>query len=91
MGPPDIAQIVALVPYVLPLLLLVAPLLAGRYPGEASLERLRARRPRAARRRPAVQAPCAAPAEHRLLPRGGLLVGRSLAVRPPPFLLAASS
>jgi hypothetical protein len=90
MGLPDVAQIVALLPYLLPLVLLVAPLLAGRYPGEASLERLRGRRPRPARRRAPVQSPVSGPAQTRLLPRGGLLVACALAVRPPPGLLAAS-
>jgi hypothetical protein len=91
MGLPDVASIVALLPYLLPLLVLVAPLLAGRYPGESSLERLRDRRPRRRGRRPVVHRPAPAPAECRLLPRGGLLVGSALAVRPPPALLAAST
>lgn len=71
--------------FLAPWLLVLAPLLAGRYLGERSLLRLargarsRPRRPRVtrpARRRPAI---C-------VLPRGGCLIGSSLAVRPPPAL-----
>jgi len=68
----------------LPALLLLAPLVAGRYLGEDAIERVRvartARRPRAV-----LCAPLPRPVEH-LLPRGGLLLGSSLARRPPPAL-----
>jgi hypothetical protein len=70
--------------FMAPWLLVLAPLLAGRYVGERSLHRLARdagdRRPRrrlgaaVARRRPT----------SRVLPRGGRLIGCSLAVRPPP-------
>jgi len=74
--------------YLLPAVLLVIPLLVRRYPGERALialrrtERARWPRPRSsmpARRRVVLAAV-----------RGGRLLGRSLAVRPPPALLAAS-
>ena len=66
-----------------PLLLLLLPLLAGRYVGEASIARLAGRlMPR--RRRPD-RAP-AAPARRtaRVLPRGGRLIAAALADRGPP-------
>ena len=68
-----------------PLLALLAPLLAGRYLGEAQIERLAAARTRgehtvARARRGSVllRAPQV------LLPRGGRLIATSLAERPPP-------
>jgi hypothetical protein len=67
----------------LPLLLLVLPLLAGRYPGERTLERLRKvaarpRRPRSASARKPI-----APRRRSLL-RTRLLIAASLAERAPP-------
>jgi hypothetical protein len=73
----------------LPAIVLVIPLLARRYPGERALVALRRtrherwQRPRSSvlvRSRVVVLASV----------RGGRLIGRSLAVRPPPTLLAAS-
>jgi hypothetical protein len=68
-----------------PVLVLLAPLLAGRYLGERQIERLAAARvPRAhpvARPRRTSIAPRA---PRVLLPRGGRLLATSLAVRPPP-------
>ena len=68
-----------------PLLALLAPLLAGRYLGEAQIERLAAARTRgehtiarARRSSPVLRAPQV------LVPRGGRLIATSLAVRPPP-------
>ena len=63
------------------------PLLAGRYIGERTIERVRAARASAPMRRP--RAGAAIP--HRrpslaLVPRGGLLLAASLATRPPPAL-----
>ncbi|MFN8161360.1 MAG: hypothetical protein U0R52_10010 [Solirubrobacterales bacterium] len=71
----------------LPLLLLVVPLALGRYPGEETIERLRARR---LRRRPlrAIRAKPAKPREARLL-RGRLLIAASLAERGPPLAVAS--
>jgi hypothetical protein len=66
---------------IVPLLLLVAMLALGRYPGERALARARVARP--ARRRP--PSSTARPARALLtLVRGGLLVASSLAGRAPP-------
>jgi hypothetical protein len=70
-----------------PSLALALPLLAGRYLGERTIERVRTaratvpaprrdRRAAAPRRRPTLA----------LVPRGGLLLASSLATRPPPAL-----
>jgi hypothetical protein len=73
----------------LPALALALPLLARRYPGQRALNALR-------REHPPRSWPRARSSEllrHLLaLPvvRGGRLIGRSLAVRPPPRLYAAS-
>jgi hypothetical protein len=69
-----------------PLLLVVLPLVCGRYPGEERIARLvRARRsrrrPRAAARTPRRSRPALRP-----VPRGGRLIACSLAVRPPPVV-----
>src|SRR5688572_24491699 len=72
---------------VAPALLLLLPLLAGRYLGEEALDRLRLARARPPARRRHGHA--AAPAARRhvaLVPRGGLLLASSLATRPPPAL-----
>jgi hypothetical protein len=70
--------------FVAPWLLVLAPLLAGRYVGERSLRRLaRAVGPRRLHRRPAA-APIRRRPAARALARGGGLIGCSLAVRPPP-------
>ena len=74
----------------LPVVVVAIPLLARRFPGERVLLTLRraepARWPRPRPRR------CALPRRPgaRLAVRGGLLIGRSLAVRPPPVASAAS-
>lgn len=68
----------------LPFLLLLASLVAGRYPGERTLARVRAwlRRPR---RRPRPQRSLAgADSRSAWHPRGGSLIGSSLAGRAPP-------
>jgi len=72
----------------LPALLLACTLFARRYPGERLITRLTTRRRNlrlrtaSARRSPRVRA------AH--MPRGGLLMGFALAVRPPPARCAAS-
>jgi hypothetical protein len=66
--------------HLLPALVLAALLAAGRYPGERRLARARAAPRRAPR--PARQAAPLAPESRP--PRGGLLMARGLAVRPPP-------
>ncbi len=72
--------------YLAPALLILLPLLSGRYPGDEVLVRA-ARRTRPRRRRPAVAEPRQrrTPVAH-LLPRGGRLVGAALAGRAPPTL-----
>ncbi|MGH2834451.1 MAG: hypothetical protein ACRDK2_16905 [Solirubrobacteraceae bacterium] len=75
---------------VLPALVMAFALLSGRYPGERRLtalrERSRVKAPRlrecaSARRRPRAII---------TIPRGGLLIGYCLAVRPPPISSSAS-
>ncbi len=66
----------------LPLLAAIVPLLARRYPGERTLLALR-RRERAPLPRPARRLAAARPGVATVA-RGGLLIARSLAVRPPP-------
>jgi hypothetical protein len=76
-------------PYFAPVLMLLLPLLGGRYVGAERLERLarrRRRRPERARPTPALEP---RRFDQSLLPRGGRLIGRALAVRPPPANAAA--
>ena len=68
--------------YLVPALLLAAPLAIRRYPGEDALRAL-APRPR---RRPARTETAPPRPDFRLVPRGALLLGTSLAKRPPPAL-----
>lgn len=72
----------------LPALALAAPLLLRRYPGERVLAGLRASR-RLRWPRPRSSVPLAA-RMFAVAVHGGLLIARSLAVRPPPALLLAS-
>lgn len=78
-----------LLAYAAPLLVLALPLVLGRYLGEETLERLRARpsrrtrRPRLAAQRPTGRRLAA------LVPRGARLIAHSLAERGPP--VAATS
>jgi hypothetical protein len=72
--------------FLAPALILAIALLRRRYPGERLLKRLACARPKR-RLRPA-SAAHASSAPRAWIPRGGLLLGFSLAVRPPP--LAAS-
>lgn len=75
--------------FLLPAIVLIASLLTGRYVGEERLRRLSAAfRPQRRRRPRAVPVPRVA-RRRALMPRGGSLVAMSLAVRPPPQLLAA--
>ena len=70
-----------------PLLVLVAFLLLGRFPGEQAIERL-SRRIDARRRRPVRGEPGRSPAARPAswAPGGGLLIAFGLARRPPPAL-----
>lgn len=76
----------AIVAQLAPALLLAALLLVGRYPGERVLVRLATRRP--ARRPAATPAPPRRRARSAWLPAGAL-IGRHLAVRPPPAVAGA--
>ena len=68
--------------YLAPALLLCAPLILGRYVGEAQLADLARRSPgRRAARASRLPVPCS---HVRLMERGGRLVASSLAKRPPP-------
>ncbi|HEY0517808.1 MAG TPA: hypothetical protein VGD00_11860 [Solirubrobacteraceae bacterium] len=69
-----------------PAILLALPLLAGRYVGAERLQGSPRRRPRGARR--PSPSPLAPRARWRILPRGGVLIAASLAVRPPPLVLS---
>jgi hypothetical protein len=75
--------------FMAPALFVAVPLLAGRYLGEDTIAGLarrvqcRRRTPRAPRVRGRSRPP------RRLLSRGGALIARSLAVRPPPSRLTA--
>ncbi len=76
--------------YAAPLLVMLLPLLAGRYVGEDRLARL-AGTVRRRRRRPvvAVGLPASARRVVSFVPRGGRLIASSLAVRPPPASVVA--
>jgi hypothetical protein len=65
----------------LPALVLAAALIAGRYPGERILSRLR---PRGHRRPAGGRRPCAASFVRSVSRRSGELLSRALAGRPPP-------
>jgi hypothetical protein len=65
-----------------PVLVLVLPLLAGRYVGEEQIARLAARRRVVVVRRPVARTPRIRP--RALVPRGGLLLAAALAQRGPP-------
>ena len=74
--------------FLLPALALACVLLARRYPGERTLVRLAAPRRRARWARPRASVPRAA-RTFVVAAHGGLLIARSLAVRPPPVALAS--
>ena len=73
-----------------PALVLALPLLAGRYVGEEQIARLAAAFVAVRRRAAHALVPTAGRASH-VLPRGGRLIAFSLAVRPPPAALPAST
>ena len=75
--------------HLLPFVLIIVPLLAGRYPGEQRLARLTATM-RAWPRRRADRA-FASRRRARTVPRGGCLIASFLAVRPPPRSVALSA
>ena len=73
---------------IVPVLLLLAPLLLRRYPGERRIARLRGARSRTGPACPARRRRGARDRPRSRAARGGLLLGRRLAVRPPPGLPA---
>ena len=70
--------------FLAPALLIVAPLLAGRYPGEELISKLVARRSRRPRRSAVAPAPAPRPPVA-WSPRGTRLLAFSRAERPPPL------
>lgn len=74
--------------FLLPAIALAFALLLRRYPGERTLARLAAPRRRAAWARPRASVPHAA-RSFVVAVHGGLLIARSLAVRPPPLAFAS--
>jgi hypothetical protein len=74
----------------LPVLLLILPLLFGRFPGESVIERLAARPTRRPRHERRGLAPRPRPIAVATLLRTRLLIAASLAERPPPALLVTS-
>jgi hypothetical protein len=84
----ELLGVEAALAYLAPALLILLPLLGGRYPGDEALVRVATRRSRPARRRlPGAIPPRRRPAGA-LLPRGGRLVATALAGRGPPSPLA---
>jgi hypothetical protein len=71
--------------YLAPALLMVLPLVMGRYVGEDRIAALAGRSTRRVPRRRATRV-CAPRSRRRVMWRGGQLVGRSLAKRPPPLI-----
>jgi hypothetical protein len=76
--------------FLAPALLLVAPLVAGRYVGETLITKLAARR-FGPRRRPSAPRISTPPAATLWLPRGTRLLACSLAKRPPPLRLLVTT
>jgi hypothetical protein len=83
----ELLGVEAAVAYLAPALLILLPLLSGRYPGDEALVRVAGRRSRPARLAPQAP-PFSRPRAGALLPRGGRLVAFALAGRGPPLLLA---
>jgi hypothetical protein len=82
----ELLGVEAALAYLAPALLILFPLLSGRYPGDEALARVAARRSRPPRV-PAGEPPLPRRRPGALLPRGGRLVAASLAGRGPPRLL----
>ena len=72
--------------FMAPALVILLPLIAGRYLGEQRLARFTRSMPALRRAVPDVRLP--RPAFRTVLPRGGRLIAASLAVRPPPVAFA---
>lgn len=74
--------------FLAPALLLLVALFAGRYPGERRLSEIAARGRRRGARRAPTQPTAARPrVPGVLVARGGALLARSLAKRPPPLMV----
>jgi hypothetical protein len=84
----ELLGVEAAVAYLAPALLILLPLLSGRYPGDEALVRVAGRLSRRARRRPPQAPPLRRRRAGALLPRGGRLVAFALAGRGPPLVLA---
>jgi hypothetical protein len=84
----ELLGVEAAVAYLSPALLILLPLLGGRYPGDEALARVTRRRARPVRRPPRAALPLRRHRPSALLPRGGRLVATALAGRGPPALLA---
>jgi hypothetical protein len=74
----------------LPLVMLIIPLIFGRFPGESVIERLASRPPARSRRQRRAAAERPRPASLGSLLRTRLLIAASFAERPPPAALLAS-
>jgi hypothetical protein len=85
----EFSEVLSGILFLLPALALAAVLFLRRYPGEHSLVRLATPRRRSRWARPRASTPQAA-RPFAVAAHGGLLIARSLAVRPPPAALAAS-
>ena len=85
----EFSEVLSGILFLLPALALTMVLLVRRYPGERTLARLAAPRRRLRWGRPRASVPRAA-RSFTVAAHGGLLIARSLAVRPPPVALAAS-
>jgi periplasmic copper chaperone A len=79
----ELLGVEAALAYLAPALLILVPLLGGRYPGDEALVRVAGRRSSPTLRRPSSSRPRRRPAGA-LMPRGGRLVGAALAGRAPP-------
>ena len=84
----ELLGVEAALAYLAPALLILLPLLGGRYPGDEALVRVATRRSRPANRRPPAATPPRPRPASALLPRGGRLVATALAGRGPPSPLA---
>jgi hypothetical protein len=82
----ELLGVEAALAYLAPALLILLPLISGRYPGDEALVRVAARRSRPARRPRQAPPPRRRRRPETLLPRGGRLVAASLAGRGPPLL-----
>jgi hypothetical protein len=81
----ELLGVEAALAYLAPALLILLPLLGGRYPGDEALVRVASRRAPVGARREGAPAMSRRRQDAALLPRGGRLVGAALAGRAPPL------